>query len=135
MILAALGSHLLPGNWRDLRRLAVRLVVQHQAGPLTCADIEAVLRGFGADSMCDLAAPRSRNAVPSRLSKQQLTRRKELERRLGRDFSNVESEMAKDGASLRVALERLLGDRDRAARAEKFLRNALPERWRVLRGG
>jgi DNA-binding NtrC family response regulator len=132
-IVHTVERHELAGNWRDLRRLAIRLaVIVHGDGQVSASAMSAALEAFfanegGIPSGMPAAARRSRRLM----TKQQTRRQAELETRLGAGFQDFWRRC--DGGEVpRVVLQELLGNRDRAARAEKFIARTFPERWGAL---
>lgn len=132
LIVSAIAGHDLPGNWRDLRRLAVRLVVAAHAGDLRRAQVERVLREFRS---CHVDVPSVILPAPTasrRLTKTQVGYLNRLRESLGTEFERLEAELRAGNETPRVVLDRLLDSRHRGGHAEKFLQRAFPDVWRRL---
>lgn len=129
LIVEALRGNPLPGNWRDLRRLAVRLVVYvHAGGKATAKSVENLVNAFFRISPGVQPIITSEARGARLLPKRQAEQLRKLEENLGPDLGRLWRE-CEAGAAPRVALGHLLGDRHRAARAEKFIAELFPERW------
>ena len=120
-ICAAIACSALPGNWRDLRRLAVHLAVTCRAEaalrPATVKNALAVLED----------GQQSINASIALNGKQRLYHSR-LEHKLGPGLERFWQSCEK-GDGPRHALETMLGTRHRASRAEAFIREVYPQRW------
>lgn len=113
-IVDALRRSHLPGNWRDLRRLAVQFAVEvHAEGRVGIATLEEKLRELSLEVG---TATRSGTA----LSKRDGLYYQGLETVLGAELVKLWAAM-EGGVTRRAALETLLGDRHRARRADAFL--------------
>jgi DNA-binding NtrC family response regulator len=131
-VVEALHGDPLPGNWRDLRRLAVRLAVHvHAEGRPTPKAVQSLLSAFFPHpAERGGAAPvRVRSAGgPRLLLKREQDQLRRLEEQLGPNLERL-WEACEGGAAPRLALVHLLGDRHRAVRAEKFIPKIFPEQW------
>jgi DNA-binding NtrC family response regulator len=128
-IIERLSGHPLPGNWRDLRRLAVRVAIcaSQSDRMISRIEIERVLEEF-----CDVEKPArsiSLDAanVPRLESKRDQNRFSELEKSLGPGFDKL-WKRCDDGKALKLALTEILGERHRVQRAATFLARVFPDR-------
>lgn len=123
-----LRRHPLPGNWRDLRRLATRLAVQLLDGVGAAADeaIRSILSDF-----CEGAEPvissrvRSEVFLPNGHAANTL---KKLEGRLGPGLERFWAACASGRDPVRI-LEEMLGTRHKARHAAPFIRRTFADRW------
>jgi transcriptional regulator with AAA-type ATPase domain len=122
MICAAVANSDLPGNWRDLRRLAVQLAV-------SCRSEDALRPAAVRDALAALEEAGPPGDQRHALDGRRLAFLSRLETQLGPGLETFWRSCG-PGDSPRRVLEGLLGDRHRALRAERFIREAYPQRWR-----
>jgi DNA-binding NtrC family response regulator len=134
-IVRFLATRSLPGNWRDLRRLAVRLAVLHtDARPITRKELHQVLDAFAAaDKHCLGLGIDALPESPRLVDKRDENQLRRLEAALGPGLSKL-WDACRAGRSPQLALGDLLKDRHRAQRAGKFISRTFPEPWQRASG-
>ena len=133
LVLKTLNRAPLNGNWRDLRRLAARMTVEHLAGELDHRTVEVILREFEESGTAGAASVTGR-AEPQFSDQAAVRRHMELEEILGPGLSAFWGALGK-GKPARLVLLEQLRDRHRAARALKFIRESYPSRSKILGNG
>lgn len=128
LVVALLGDETLPGNWRDLRRIAVRILIEIGHERLSHGQLRTLVKG----TLREELEPKAVGHDTSRLSKKGLTYYQRLEETLGKDLERFWAEVAGSRGSPTMVLERLLRSPSRARRAADFIRASSPDRWRGL---
>lgn len=122
----ALAAHALPGNWRDLRRLAVQIAVMaRDESKMSGVELSRLLDDFRA---AQDGAGAWQSLTRSRLSKRDAGYLASLEQRLGPALSLL-WEACNRGELPRAFLEAELGNRYRARRAADFISRVFPDEW------
>ena len=117
------------GNWRDLRRLAVRLAASMTAIDAKERDPHGVLSAF-AKEQCGTSRIQHDALDAVLLTKRDIAQHSRLEQNLGSGLDRFWS-MCETQPPAHV-LEKLLGDRHRAKRAIEFIRRTHPVQWEQL---
>ena len=127
VVVAGLARHSLPGNWRDLRRVAVRLAMlvgpggRRVSSDAAAAALAALDVTAGGEVTGASGRPRLGSGHQERFFR-------ELEKTLGSGLDGFWSR-CEDGGRPAAVLQELLGDRSRARRAAKLIEQAFPAKW------
>lgn len=131
-VVSGLSSHRLPGNWRDLRRIAVRIAVIAADGVrLSPNMIDQVLRELDGVDETFGSLPALVESGPRLKSGHDKGRLAKLEESLGPGLQNFWS-LCAAGKGPKLALVELLGDRHRARSAAAFVARVFPDRWQSV---
>lgn len=132
-VLRSLRAHSLPGNWRDLKKVAVRAAAHvKSSGRVEPAALEQILAGLDDGGHDSDTARANGGTEPILRNRAKQKRHGDLERALGKDFELLWN-AHRDGEQSKYALERLLDDRDKARRAFEFVKEVYPQRSASLR--
>jgi DNA-binding NtrC family response regulator len=124
----ALSQQELPGNWRDLRRLAARIAAQAAQGEVSVPMMTAILEGTFAEGRESEGMPGETPVLPNRHAVNQL---RKLEETFGSHCDRF-WKACEAGTPPHLVLEGALGSRHKAARALAFVRRTWPTRSFVL---
>ncbi len=128
-LIQGLREHPLPGNWRDLRRIAVKVaLVLRDGGNLRSVPMSKLLPPADVDN--ETACPHGATAPARLANKRDATHYQRLEAILGSGLSSFWRRCASEPPA--VVLQELLGDRHRAKRAMMFIRRVHSGQWRAM---